>query len=87
MRLDCPLCGVRDSREFTPVGGAELMARPQAGADAQAWDDYLHNRANRCGESRELWYHGAGCASWLVVLRNTATHEILTVELAREAAR
>ncbi|MFY0633217.1 MAG: sarcosine oxidase subunit delta [Vannielia sp.] len=87
MRIACPLCGARDSREFTPVGGAELLARPEPEAGAAAWDDYLHNRANICGPSRELWYHGAGCASWLVVERDTASHEVLSVSLAREAAR
>ncbi len=84
MRIACPLCGLRDSREFTPVGGAELVDRPAPGAGAEAWDDYLHNRANACGPSRELWYHGGGCASWLVVGRNTATHEVILVTLARE---
>ena len=87
MRIACPLCGARDSREFTPVGGAELVDRPAPGAGAEAWDDYLHNRANACGPSRELWYHGGGCASWLVVERNTATHEVISVALAREGER
>ena len=87
MRIACPLCGARDSREFTPVGGAELVARPAPGDGAEAWDDYLHNRANACGPSRELWYHGGGCASWLVVERNTATHEVISVALAREGER
>ena len=69
------------------MGGAERLARPAPEAGAAAWDDYLHIRVNACGPSRELWYHGAGCASWLVVERNTATHEILRVTPAREAAR
>jgi len=87
MRIGCPNCGPRDLREFSVIGGAELLARPGEGAGAAAWDDYLHNRANACGVSRELWHHGGGCSAWLVVERDTASHEVLGVELAREAAR
>ena len=29
------------------------------------------------------WYHQAGCRQWVVVQRNTATHQILTTEFAR----
>jgi sarcosine oxidase subunit delta len=29
-----------------------------------------------------LWHHEAGCSHWLVVTRNTVTHEVLGVELA-----
>jgi sarcosine oxidase subunit delta len=52
--------------------------RPGAsGADAEsAFVDYVYLRANRMGLHRELWYHGLGCQSWLVVERDTRTHEI-----------
>ncbi|MBV03641.1 MAG: hypothetical protein CML45_04535 [Rhodobacteraceae bacterium] len=36
---------------------------------------------------KELWYHEQGDRSWLVVTRNTITHEITSVELARDVAR
>ncbi|MEO0764140.1 MAG: sarcosine oxidase subunit delta, partial [Pseudomonadota bacterium] len=36
---------------------------------------------------RELWYHEAGDRSWLVVTRDTVTHEILSVALARDVAQ
>jgi sarcosine oxidase delta subunit len=35
---------------------------------------------------RELWYHEQGDRSWLVVTRNTLTHEISKAELARDVA-
>jgi len=35
---------------------------------------------------RELWYHEQGDRSWLVVTRNTLTHEISDVQLARDVA-
>jgi len=32
-----------------------------------------------------LWYHETGCGAWVVVTRNTVTHEVLSCELARDA--
>ncbi len=84
MRLACPLCGERDLREFSCVGSAEYLDRPSEGAGAEAWDAYLHLRDNPTGLSRDLFYHEAGCASWLVVTRHRSTHEITEVSLARE---
>jgi sarcosine oxidase subunit delta len=39
------------------------------------------------GLHRELWYHAAGCHGWLVVTRDTMSHEIKRVEFARDVAR
>jgi sarcosine oxidase subunit delta len=36
---------------------------------------------------KELWFHEQGDRSWLVVTRNTFTHEIINVELASEYKR
>ena len=77
MRITCPCCGPRDRREFTYYGSSEYLDRPDADASAQAWDDYLHNRDNPAGETRDLWYHDP-CGTWVAVTRNTVTHEILT---------
>ena len=38
------------------------------------------------GRHRELWYHEQGDRSWLVVRRDTLTHEVVSVELARDVA-
>ncbi len=80
MRIPCPLCGMRDLREFSVRGVA--LPEPEGAAWSAAWDDYLHNRDNPAGESREFWYHGQGCGAWLVVTRDTVTHEIADVVLA-----
>ena len=80
MRLTCPHCGARDLREFT-YGGAALD-RP-AGDWGAEWDDYLHLRDNPAGASREWWMHSMGCGAWLVVERNTVTHEVVSVAEAR----
>jgi len=84
MRLKCPLCGDRDRREFYYYGAEDYLHRPAADAEPAAWDNYLHLRDNPAGVLRDLWYHEAGCSQWLLVTRNTVTHEIASVELVAE---
>jgi len=69
MRIDCPFCGARDAQEFVYRG------------DARADDVYL--RDNPAGPIDEHWYHARGCRNWLVVTRDTRTHAISAVRLAR----
>ncbi len=89
MIINHPILGPRDSQEFTYLGDATLIDRPdwQAEDAADQFHAYLSLRDNPAGEHRELWFHEQGDRSWLVVTRNTVTHEILTVELARDVAR
>jgi len=75
MRIPCPLCGLRDRREFTYYGDATYADRPDADAPAQAWDDLLHNRTNPAGPTRDLWYHDP-CGAWVEVARDTVTHTV-----------
>ena len=77
MRISCPDCGERDSREFVYLGDATPQ-RPDPGApDArERYFDYVYLRENLAGVHQELWYHASGCRRWLVVRRNTLTHEI-----------
>jgi sarcosine oxidase subunit delta len=84
MRLDCPICGNRDRREFYYQGDAVMLARPAVDAGADAWDRYLHLRDNPAGKTRDLWHHEAGCGAWLVVTRDTVTHAVSAVELASD---
>ena len=86
MRLPCPLCGARDLREFYYLGSAVYLERPEPGAPIEDWDRYLHLRENPAGITRELWQHQAGCGAWLVVERDTITHEIIAARLAQEVA-
>jgi sarcosine oxidase subunit delta len=44
-------------------------------------------RDNPAGKYCELWYHEQGDRSWLVVTRDTTTHEISEVKLASDEAR
>lgn len=89
MLIDHPLLGPRDSQEFTYLGDASLIDRPdwQAEDAADQFHDYLYQRDNPAGLHRELWFHEVGDRSWLVVTRNTVTHEITSVEMARDVAR
>ena len=88
MIIHHPLLGPRDSAEFTYLGDASLIDRPDGLTDGaqDAFHDYVYLRDNPAGEHRELWYHEQGDRSWLVVTRNTLTHEISKVELARDVA-
>ncbi len=88
MIIDHPLLGPRDSQEFVYLGDASLLDRPdwQAPDALDLFHDYLYLRDNPAGLHRELWYHEQGDRSWLVVTRNTTTHEIALVELARDVA-
>ncbi|MGI9334871.1 MAG: sarcosine oxidase subunit delta, partial [Gammaproteobacteria bacterium] len=57
---------------------SEVVRRPSDPAmlsDAE-WVDYLYNHSNLEGWVREQWWHARGCRRWIVVERNTSTHEI-----------
>ena len=87
MRISCPYCGPRGNEEFAYLGDAAVRRPDPASADAaRAFHDYVYLRDNPSGNHRELWYHGGGCHSWLVVMRNTRTHEISDVTFADAGA-
>ena len=79
LRIPCPYCGPRDETEFHYGGQAHVPypADPDALDDA-AWGAYLFVRANPKGPFAERWVHSAGCRRWFNVVRDTATHEVLT---------
>ena len=89
MLINHPLLGPRDAQEFTYLGDAALIQRPDWQADdaTDRFHVYLYLRDNPAGPHRELWFHEAGDRSWLVVTRDTVTHEITDVQLARDVAR
>jgi sarcosine oxidase subunit delta len=88
MIINHPLLGPRDAAEFIYLGDASLLDRPdwQAPDAADRFYEYLYLRDNPAGEHRELWFHEQGDRSWLVITRDTLTHEIKSVELARDVA-
>lgn len=86
LRIPCPFCGERDHDEFA-YGGDATVTRPALDDRSQeAWYRYVFLRANPKGRHREYWQHVGGCRAWLVVERDTATHEIFGARLAAKAA-
>ena len=84
MRIPCPLCGPRDRREFYYYGASDFLNRPAPEAPPEAWDNHLHLRDNPAGVTKDLWYHETGCGSWLLITRNTVTHEMQSAELVAD---
>ncbi|MZR30717.1 sarcosine oxidase subunit delta [Sneathiella litorea] len=83
MIIPHPLLGPRDAQEFTYLGDASLMARPDPYSESAEAEfcNYVYLRDNPAGIHRELWFHEQGDRSWLIITRDTLTHEILGAEL------
>lgn len=79
MLIPCPFCGSRDANEFSYLGDAGVP-RDKPNADA------VYIRPNPMGRHRELWQHLSGCRLWLVVTRDTRTHEVFEAVPASESA-
>ena len=88
MIINHPHLGPRDAAEFTILGDAGLLKRPDWQADDadDAFYQYLYLRDNPAGQHRELWFHEYGDRSWLIVTRDTVTHAVMDVALARDVA-
>ncbi len=83
MRIPCPFCGERDSEEFATLGAVAGPRPDPAAADAaERFHAYVHLRDNPAGPHEEHWYHASGCRRWLVVTRDTRTHEVLAARFA-----
>ena len=79
IRITCPFCGERDHSEFS-YGGDASIEYPPLDASAEAWHDAVFLRENIRGLQRETWHHVNGCRQWLVVERDTLSHEITSVK-------
>ena len=86
MIINHPHLGPRNAAEFTILGDASLLKRPDWQADDadDAFYNYLYLRDNPAGLHRELWFHEQGDRSWLVVTRDTVTHAVIDVAFARD---
>ena len=83
IRINCPFCGERDHSEFTYSGDATKVRPAHGSTDMERWLDYVYLRANPKGAHTEFWHHVHGCRQWLVVERDTTTHEVLNVAFAK----
>ena len=81
IRINCPFCGERDHSEFA-YGGDASIDYPTLDADAKQWHDAVFMRENIRGEQFESWQHVYGCRLWLIVQRNTVTHQITSIRPA-----
>ncbi len=86
IRITCPFCGERDHSEFS-YGGDATVDYPALDASAEEWTAAVYGRTNPRGPHKEYWHHLNGCRAWLVVERDTLTHEIGTVEFAHPGLR
>lgn len=84
IRITCPVCGLRNETEFSYLGDATKPRPNNSQTSMQAWVDYTYMRTNPRGWHREYWHHLHGCREWLVLERNTLTHETGACWLARE---
>jgi len=79
--INCPFCGPRDHSEFG-YGGDASIEYPALDAPMEEWHDAIYLRENIRGMQSETWHHVNGCRMWLVVERDTMTHEIRSVRPA-----
>ncbi len=86
IRITCPFCGERDHSEFS-YGGDATVAYPALDAPVEDWNAAVYERRNPRGPHKEYWHHLNGCRSWLVVERDTLTHEVGKVEFAHPGLR
>ena len=88
MLITCPHCGNRPVEEFTFLGDAKPQ-RPASNdpSTMEQWFDYVYLRDNPKGRYNEYVHHSGGCRSWLVVTRDTDTHEVFGAITARDWAR
>jgi methylglutamate dehydrogenase subunit B len=86
MRINCPFCGERDLHEFVYQGDAKAR-RPGVGRDAsvEQFVEAVYFLDNPSGAHTGLWRHRYGCRSWLMVTRDTRSHEIVSVAFAKPA--
>ena len=81
MRIPCPFCGERDAAEFTYEGDA-TVEYPALDAPAEDWLAAVYLRENPKGRHREMWRHVLGCRAFVIVERDTLTHEVFGAALA-----
>ena len=87
LRICCPFCGERDHHEFDYGGDASVERPALDDRSMDKWYRYVFLRRNPQGRHREFWQHVSGCRAWLVVERDTRTHEIFGTQFAADAMK
>ena len=81
MLIPCPVCGPRDHGEFTYWGDATVLRPAISEANPAPWAAYVYDRKNPRGPHREYWHHVHGCRHWMLVRRDTLSHDVYGAEL------
>jgi len=81
MLIPCPVCGLRDHGEFTYGGDATIVRPDIADGDRERWAAYVYDRGNPRGHHQEYWHHVHGCRQWMVVDRDTESHDVSGAKL------
>ena len=74
-QIPCPLCGLRNRSEFRHAGAAASRPDPLT-STAEQWRAYLYGELNQAGWTTEMWYHTAGCRTYVTVQRHTVSNEV-----------
>ena len=88
MLIKCPHCGARPVEEFSFLGDAKPQ-RPTSNdpSTMDQWFEYVYLRDNPKGRFEEYVHHSGGCRTWLVVTRDTQSHEVFGTVTARDYAK
>ena len=86
IRIPCPFCGERDHSEFS-YGGDGSIVYPALDAPVEQWVEAVFQRENIRGVQTESWQHVSGCRQWLLIERDTMTHEIHSVKAAHSGVQ
>ena len=76
LRLECPVCGLRDHDEFTYLEDGSIAYPKLANENQDDWFNAVYLRENPRGRHIEKWHHTFGCRTVLLVERDTLTHVI-----------
>ena len=72
--IPCPHCGLRPKEEFSIRGRG--AATSGAGCEPKRRGSPMFICATiRAAAIEEYWHHAGGCRRWLIVTRDTLTHE------------
>jgi len=69
---------------FAATSGRGLLNDPKT---MDQWFDYVYLRDNPKGRFDEYVHHSGGCRAWLVITRDTQTHEVFGVVTVRDYAK
>ena len=85
LRIDCPFCGLRNHTEFTYLEDGSKPMPALTVDNLDKWFDAVFLRENPRGLHCEDWHHSFGCRMVVRVMRDTLTHQIISVKPAHPA--